>query len=148
MKILLIFLMLSASLSAQTVYTVTSTNSGLPVTYLNAHGITLSGQGNLIPWVMAGGPEACSTSAPGPTGHGFIFLSIDSVALPCMNVASYTTSGAVTVTSGTFKCTGPYESTTVFTKMDGTEGTLTLQYTYYRARYGCYGQIVSGSLAY
>lgn len=139
----------SLSSHAQQTYSLTSVPHGAKVyaNNLSAFGLSLSGQGNEINWISGGSDSSCGTS--GGNGQGFIFLTFNGRELACMNAVSYTVSGTVTVSTPPFSpCSGPAQGVMVFTEPNGGEGKLTVSFTYYRARYGCYGEIVSGTLTF
>jgi len=79
--VLPLMLLLAALATAQTTYTVTSPVSGVSTTPFRAFNIPLSGSGNQVNWLEVGPNTSCA----GQTlpAVGFIFLTIDGVALPC-----------------------------------------------------------------
>lgn len=143
------FVIASLSSHAQQTYSVTSVPHSARVSgsNLSAFGLTLIGQGNEVNWVSGGSDSSCGT--PGGNGQGFIFVTFNGQELACMNAVSYTVSGTVTVPTPPFgSCSGSAHGVMVFTEPNGSEGKLTVSFTYYRARYGCYGEIVGGTLTF
>lgn len=135
------FVIASLSSHAQAYSVVSVPHSAtVSVNNLSAFGLTLSGQGNEVNWVSGGRDSSCGT--PGGNGQGFIFLTMDGQSVGCLNAVSYSSSGSIIV--GT--CSGPVRGVMVFTEPSGKEGNLTVWFTYYRGRYGCYGEIVGGTL--
>lgn len=87
-----------------------------------------------------GGTNSCGVGSGTPANLGFSYLTIGSTAYGCIDATSYQESGSKTVGV----CKGAAQGVE---KIAGdVSATITVHFSYFRGRYGCYTSITGGTV--